>query len=185
MILTISGTPGSGKTAAAKRLAHVLGWEYISVGDLRGALASERGITIDELNALGESDKSTDTIVDERVRQLGKTRDNLIVEGRLAWYFIPHSFKIFLTCDPLEAAKRIFQARTTEQDRADEPLYQTVEEVAQKIRRRIESDRKRYQTHYGLDFERPEHYNAVIDTSDFPDIETTVRHIQAALPPSV
>jgi len=48
MIITISGLPGSGKTTVAKKLSKKLNYEFISVGDLKGQFAKEKGMTIDE-----------------------------------------------------------------------------------------------------------------------------------------
>src|SRR5689334_16245543 len=100
MIISITGAPGTGKTSVGKLLAKRLGYNFYSVGDLRGKMAMERGLTIDELNKLGEKDASTDTMADDYQRELGRKEDNFIIEGRLSWHFIPHSFKVFLKCSP-------------------------------------------------------------------------------------
>ena len=94
MIISISGVPGSGKTSVGKLIAEQKGWPFYSIGGLRGKMALDRGITLDELNRLGETDPTTDTSVDDYARELGKKEDNFVIEGRLSWYFIPHAFKI-------------------------------------------------------------------------------------------
>jgi cytidylate kinase len=183
MIITLSGVPGSGKTTAAKLLAEKLGWPSYSVGGLRGDMALERGLTIDELNKLGETDDWTDTLVDEQQHQLGTTQDNFVIEGRLSWHFIPHSFKILLLCDPAAAATRVFEAKKHQTlDRSDEPTYATLEEARAVIDARTASDVKRYQTHYGLDYRDPSHYDLVLDTTHNTGPEQTVAQILAALP---
>src|SRR5260221_8570041 len=145
MIISISGVPGSGKTSVAKLLAKQRGMTFYSMGGLRGKMALERGITIDELNRLGETDPTTDTSVDDYQRELGKKEDNFVIEGRLSWHFIPNSFKIFLGCDLHEAAKRIYGARKNETSRDDEPLYANVEQAEKDIANRMASDDLRYQ----------------------------------------
>jgi len=67
MIVTIAGTPGSGKSTVVKKVAEALGYRMISTGDLRGQVAQERGMTIDELNALNE--EWTHRIVDDQVKR--------------------------------------------------------------------------------------------------------------------
>lgn len=172
MIITISGVPGSGKTTVANILSEKLGMPCYSMGGLRAKLAEERKISIDELNAIGEIDPTTDTSVDEYQRELGKTKDNFIVEGRLSWYFIPHSYKIFLSCDLDEAAKRIFESRK-HKGREDEPMYRNVEETRRAIEERTASDVRRYALIYGVDYREGSHYDLVIDTTKLVGPEAT------------
>ena len=73
MIISISGVPGSGKTSVAKIIADKLGMNFYSMGNMRGKMALDRGMTIDELNALGEKEAFTDAEVDEYQK---KTRTN-------------------------------------------------------------------------------------------------------------
>jgi len=173
MIITISGVPGSGKTTVAKILSGKLGMPFYSMGGLRAKLAEDRKISIDELNAIGEIDPTTDTSVDEYQRELGKTKDNFIVEGRLSWHFIPHSIKIFLSCDLDEAAKRIFEARKNTKMREDEAMYRNAEETRRAIEERTASDVRRYALIYGVDYREPSHYDFVIDTTNLPGPEDT------------
>src|SRR5512135_2381569 len=96
MIITITGTPGAGKTSVAKELAKRLGMKFYSVGAIRGQMAIDRGITIHELNAMGTE---SDVIADQKQKELGASGENLIIEGRLSWFFIPDSFKVLVTVD--------------------------------------------------------------------------------------
>lgn len=162
MIITISGVPGSGKSTVGKLLAKKLGYEYFSMGDLRGQMAIEKGLTIDELNALGEQEDWTDRRADEIQTQMGKEKDNFIFEGRLSWYFIPHSFKIFLTVDSKTAAERTLQNRA---ERQDEKPVATLAEAEQAVRERLASDKKRYLKYYGIDYTKPENYDLELDTT--------------------
>ena len=108
MIISLGGTPGSGKTTIAKLLAQKLNWPHYYMGALRRQKAKKRGLTLAEYNKLGETDPITDTEVDEYQTQLGKTKDNFIIEGRTSWHFIPHSLKIYLIVDEQTGAERIF-----------------------------------------------------------------------------
>lgn len=183
MIITISGVPGSGKTSVAKILAEKLGMKFYSMGSLRGKMALERGMTIDELNAIGETDKTTDTSVDDYQRELGTKEDNFIIEGRLSWHFIPRSTKIFLACDPKEAAQRIFTARKrSSEGREDEPVYATPEDAAREIEKRTASDVLRYEKYYGVDYRDPSHYDIVIDTTNKQSAQETAEEILSRLP---
>ena len=183
MIITISGAPGSGKTSAAKIVAAKLGMPFYSMGGLRAKMALERGMTIDELNRLGETDKTTDTEVDDYQKKLGTTEDNFVIEGRLSWHFIPNSFKIFLDCDSTEAARRIYEAQQSAADRReDEPTYTSVEEAQAAIEQRVASDVKRYAAIYGVDYRDHSHFDLIIDTTANTGPEQTAGAILAALP---
>lgn len=182
MIISISGTPGTGKTSVGKLLAERLGYAFHSVGELRGAMAIERGITINELNKLGETDDSTDKPVDEKVRQMGIEKDNFVIEGRLAWLFIPHSFKILLTCDMQEASRRIFEARKIEEaSRKDEPMYTSVEDTLHHIEDRVASDMLRYKKYYGVDYQDPSHYDLVLDTTNIQGVPAVTDVLEKAV----
>lgn len=175
MIITISGLPGSGKSTIGKRLAKQLGYRFYSVGDLRGKMAMERGMSIDELNKLGEQEAWTDDEVDAYQKKLGETEDNFVIDGRLSWYFIPKSFKVFLIVAVEEGARRIFKRQ-----RPDEAPAATLPEMAANIRARIVSDNTRYQKWYGIRFDDSKNYDLVIDTTH-SNPKVTVGKILTAL----
>lgn len=182
MILSLAGDPGSGKTSVAKILAERLGYRWYSMGDLRGKMALERGMSLEEFNAMGETDASTDRIIDDYQKKLGETEDGFIVDGKLAWYFIPHSFKLFLSCDLDEAAKRIYAAHLAKDaSRADEKSADSVAAVRTSLDKRIASDAIRYQKHYGLTVRDPSHYDLVLDTTRCVGPEETAEKIYAVL----
>ena len=69
MIISISGTPGSGKSTVGEILAKRLGFEHYSMGDFQRSLAQEKGITILELLELEKKDPKLDKRVDEKQRK--------------------------------------------------------------------------------------------------------------------
>lgn len=179
MIITISGTPGSGKSTVAKSLATKLKYKHYSGGDLRGKLAIELGITIDELNKLGEKDPSTDKKADEYIAKLGKQEDNFVIDSRLAWHFIPKSLKVFLTVDMKTAAERIF-SDAKKKHRLDEPLYKTPADVEKAIMIRMKSDSLRYKKWYKLNYLDIKNYDLVIDTTN-ETVDSIVKNILSNL----
>ncbi|MFA6161346.1 MAG: cytidylate kinase family protein [Patescibacteria group bacterium] len=180
MIVTISGVPGSGKTSVGKKIAEKLGFPFYSVGGLRGKMALERGMTLDELNTLGETDKSTDSIVDDYQKELGAKEDNFVIEGRLSWYFIPHSFKIFLDCNIDEATRRIMSSKD---DRPDEHLPAKIDAVKRLTEERMASDMRRYKKYYGLNYTDKSHYDLFIDTTPLKSVDESVNLVLEALRP--
>ncbi len=164
MIITITGMPGAGKSTIATMLSQRLAIPWYSMGNLRGKMAAERGMTIDELNTLGEREAFTDNDVDAYQAKLGREQDNFIMEGRLSWHFIPQSFKVFLDVDVQEAAQRIFEASRRGR-RADEKAYASAQDVKDAVEARVASDARRYRKYYGVDYLDRGHYDMVIDTT--------------------
>lgn len=175
MIITITGKPGSGKSTVGKLLAKELGYEYFSGGDLRGKIALDRGITIDELNKIGEAERWTDEECDKLIEKMGKERDSLILDSRTAWHFVPKSFKVFLDVDLMEAAKRVFKDQ-----RPDEEKASSAKELHGRMKARMESDAQRYKKWYGIDYLDAKNYDLVIDTTKLTP-QMTVKKILDAV----
>jgi cytidylate kinase len=165
MIITITGIPGAGKSTLAKMLSKRLAMPWFSMGMIRGQMAQARGMTIDEFNALGEKDDSTDKAVDAYHAKLEQAHSDFIVEGRMSWHFLPNSLKIFLDVDENEQARRIFTS-AKEGSRLDEEPYTSIDDARQAIAKRLASDQKRYKMYYGVDYLDHSNYDLVIDTTD-------------------
>ena len=161
MIVTISGKAGSGKSTAAKLLAKRLGFRHYSIGDLMRKMALERGMTLAEFNRLGEKEDFTDKEVDEYQRELGKKEDNFVIDGRLSFHFIPHSFKIFITADLNTRTERVYK------DESRHENLKGLEDAKKALVERNKSDLMRYQKYYGIDIEK-EKYDLVIDNLNKP-----------------
>lgn len=160
MIITISGPPGSGKSTIAKALAKKLKLKHVSAGDFMREIAKERGVSVLELSKEAERSNKLDKEIDERTKKLGKTKDNFVMDGRMAWYFIPSSVKVFLKVTKTEAARRIFNAKR------DDEHARTLAETKREIRKRALSERKRYQMYYGTSYEDVGHYDCVVNTTN-------------------
>lgn len=165
MIITIAGPAGSGKGTVAKILAKRLGYDYYSTGDFRRMAAKKRGLTLEEFNMLGESDPSTDKDADDFQKKLGFERDNFIIDGRLGWYFIPHSVKIFLDVNDDVSAERVFNDQNNSSRINQTKTSSVMEQKELSVKRNL-SDKKRYEQIYGIkNFIDPKNYDLVIDTS--------------------
>lgn len=171
-IITIAGTLGSGKSSTAKGVAKALGYTHFSSGDLFRALATERGESIEAMNQAAEVQKDLDHKVDELLQKMYVEQDNLVIDSRMAWHWMPESFKVFLTLDTSVAAARIF-AHMQEGGRVSESA-ESVDEVQASIERRLASEQKRYFDLYGVDPRDPSNFDLVIDTKD-NDLETVIR----------
>ena len=160
MQITISGNLGSGKSTIAKLLAKKYDLKHYSVGDFMRQLAKNREISLLELSKIAEEDKSVDEELDNMTKNLRK-QDDFVIDSRLAFHFLPESLKIFLKVTYDVAAQRIFKDN---RDREKENI--SLEQTKQNIITRTESEKKRYQEYYGLDYTNEQNYDLVIDTSD-------------------
>jgi len=172
MIITISGTPGSGKSTAAEMLAKKLKAERIYVGGIRRELAREKGMTLQELNVYAATHPETDVDVDKiaatKARELEKKGAIVIVEGRTQFHFLPESIKIFMKVKPEEGAKRIWKdlQNKAAQEKRNEGNISSFEAMKKRIYEREEEDAARYKKYYDIDHRKESQYDLVIDTTD-------------------
>ena len=156
MLVTISGPAGSGKSTAAAALAEALDYDHVSGGDIFRDLAVERGITPLELNKLAEDDDGIDRDLDRRLRGIAETRDEVVLESRLAgWMAGEHAdFRIWLDAPLSVRARRIA-------DREDKPVEVAREETLE----RRDSEARRYREYYGIDVEELGIYDLSVNTA--------------------
>ena len=162
MIITISGHPGSGKDTVGKILAERLSYKFYSMGDLRGKLAEEKHLSLGDLLKQNEASPEVDNRLDEYQKNLGKREDNFVIVGHTSARFIPHAFKVLLTVDPAEGAKRVFSDSA---NRPDEH-YSSLEETKAALDEILKSNKKRYKKFYSFDPYEKEGYDLVIDTTN-------------------
>lgn len=176
-IISIAGLLGSGKSSTAKVLAPILNMRHFSSGDFMRAIADERGISLGELTQIAKTDNSVDDAIDEQVRKMGE-ENNLVIDSRLAFHWIPDSFKVFLSLDPEVAAQRVFDDAQKNYARHKEHLapITSPEDVKKSIIARLESEKERYMTKYGVNHVDLKNFDLVIDT-EFTPIDQVVAKI--------
>lgn len=165
-IITIGGRPGSGKSTTAKGIASLLEFTHFSSGDLFREISKKYGQTI--LQANQEAEKANgvseiDQLVDQRLRDIGTTEKRVVIDSRMAWHWIPHSFRVFLDLDIRTAAERILQDMTPARIEA-EHIPTNVDKYAEQLSERLASESRRYQKMYHIDPYDLAHYDLVIDT---------------------
>ena len=176
MIISISGTAGSGKSTVAKMVAEKLNFESVYIGGIRREMARKRSMTLAEYNEYGETHPETDMEADNYQAELGKTKDNFVIQGRVSYHFIPHSVKVFLDVELDEGARRIWQDIQENPDERNEAKVSSQEELKQSLIERQESDNTRYQKYYNLSCYNKENYDIVIDTTHMTpeEVATTI-----------
>lgn len=165
--ITIFGLAGTGTSSVAKELAQRENLKFLSSGNIFREMAAERGMSLAEFGELCSKDETIDKELDKRIEKYGKDNDDLVVDSRLAWYFIPDSLKVKLECADDERYRRV-----SERDNVD------VEEAKEKTDERENSERTRYLNYYGIeDFSDKTHFDLVIDTTNI-DIEEVCDKIE-------
>lgn len=165
-IITISGKPGSGKSTTSKRLSANLGYQHFSSGDLFRTIGKERGIDVLATNLVAEQEKEIDHLVDKKLQDLGSTSDNLVIDSRMAWHWMPYSYRVYLNLDLETAARRIIS--NAEQARLDaEHIPEDPKEYAKQLQNRLDSESKRYLNLYNVNPYDLNNYDLVIDTEKY------------------
>jgi cytidylate kinase len=173
MLITVSGPPGSGKSTNAAGLADRLGVDHVSGGDIFREMAAERDMTPVEFNEFAEKDPQFDRKLDRRLRDIATTRDDLVLESRLAgWLAAEHADFRFWFDAPLSVrAERIAEREGKPVDRA-----------RTETERREDSERKRYGEFYGIDIDDLSIYDAAYNTARWspgPFLDVLVATIEA------
>ena len=174
-IITIAGSLGSGKSSTARAVASALGFRHFSSGDLFRTLAIERGESIEAMNISAEVQRDIDLKVDNLLQEM--TDEKLVIDSRMAWHWMPFSFKVFLVLDPDTAAARIFDHLQDEGRMSEDAT--SVQEVRQSIDRRFASEQKRYAALYGVNATDPLNFDIVINTRR-NDLKTVTAIVSAA-----
>ena len=110
--ITVTGDPGSGKSTFARAVAGQTGYRLITTGQIFRSLAAGRSISLTELNELAERQAGIDHEVDNYLKSLNDTAENLVLDSRMAWFFVRDCLEIRLTVDPDVAVRRIFRDTT-------------------------------------------------------------------------
>jgi len=158
-IISLTGDLGSGKSTVSAILCKTLGYQYVYTGQIQRKIAERYGMTTTQLNYYAETHPEIDEEIDATFKAL-KDAENLIVDSRLAWFFIPNSFKVFLKADLEVSVRRI----SGDKERLNEN-YSSYQEAAKGIVARKESEVKRYQQYYGVDCLALNNYDLIVDTS--------------------
>ena len=158
MAITISGTPGSGKSTVAKLLEKKLGLKYIYSGEIFREMAKKYKMSLEEFGRYCERHREVDKELDDyqlEILQMG----NVIVEGRISGWIAHHNnipaVKVALNADIETRAKRIVKREKGE-----------VEKRKQEILDRERSEALRYKNYYNIDLKDTSIYDVVIDSTD-------------------
>jgi cytidylate kinase len=162
MHITITGNLGSGKSTVCKLLAENHQFETYSTGKVQRELARQMNMTTLELNQLMCSDKKYDNMIDDATARISReNRDkDIIFDSRLAWHFVEHSFKVFVSVSLEVAAERVMNDQ-----RGAEEKYTSLEEAKKLLAERAATEMVRYKDIYNLNYMDFSNYNLIIDST--------------------
>ncbi len=163
-IITISGKPGSGKSSTADRVAELLGYTRFSSGDTVREMIKKQKITLSEYNLHAESQPELDNKIDEELRELRGNQD-IVIDSRLGFYWIPESFKVYLDLNPEVAMARIFKDANLNALRDSSHEGDSMDDVIGQVNDRMNSERKRFNSLYKINPFAVKHFDLIIDTS--------------------
>lgn len=168
MIITISGKPCTGKSTMAEIFIEKYGFERIYAGGIFKSIAKERNMDILELVKSKEV-VEVDREVDKRLKKVYDERldDDILIESRTAWSFMPSAFNVFIDVADQVMAERLYNSDRTERERGG-----SIDEAKTKVLDRYNEDVERYKRIYGIDCSMLENYDFVIDNSNLTPEET-------------
>ncbi len=164
-IITISGKPGSGKSSTADRVAEMLGYSRYSTGDVVRALVKKKKMTLAEFNVEAERDPSYDYELDEELRKM-REQNEVVIDSRLGFYWIPESFKVYLDLDPDVAIARIYKDSNLNALRGvTEDNTEGMDAVIDQVNERLSNERRRFKKLYNVNPYASANFDLIIDTS--------------------
>ena len=164
--ISITGDLGSGKSAVSSILSERTGFINVSTGRIQRQLAEEMGLDTLEMNRLADVDPSIDEKIDGIFVSLGKDSKSYVVDSRMAWFFLPNSFKVYLQTDIHIAVDRILR----DPNRNSEE-YSNREEAILKISARKESENARFMKKYGADCANLENFDLIVNTANLRPVD--------------
>jgi len=170
MQITIGGLPGTGKGTVGRKLAKILGYKFVSGGDMFRKVAAENKMTMEEFDAYTKTHPKArvDEQIDNFQKKLGQEEDNFILESRLAWYFVPDAIKIRLDADENERIRRITKDKDSDRIAYHQDDF---EHTKKKTKERQKAHQERITEIYGIkDMMADKNYDFIVDTTNLtPD----------------
>lgn len=177
MIITITGKPCCGKSTMAEIFCSKYNFDRVYAGAIFKEEAKKLGLSATELS-LGQQHFDIDYRVDEYLKSLYETRfnDNLLVESRTSWSFMPKAFNVFINVDDDTMAERLFNS-----DRTGKESVVSLEEAKKECLTRYNADIAKYKKIYNIDCDNMDNYSFVIDNSHLTPEETADKIYEAYL----
>jgi cytidylate kinase len=157
-IIAVSGPHGSGKSTAARKFAEILGYKYVSAGELFREMALKEGLSLEEYSEAAEKDKQIDKYIDDKTLEIAKAGGNLVIDAQLGGWVLKDiaDLLIYITAPFELRIKRITQREKKSSD------FIRKETLA-----RENSEKQRYQKLYKIDISDLSIYDIIINSQKF------------------
>lgn len=160
-IISIAGELASGKGVISNILIEKLNYGIYRNGEYFRKLAKEKNMDITTFNIYVKDHPEIDFEVERSAAEYAKTHDKFIIDARLGWYAVPESFKVYLTVNIDESARRAFY----DEKRKQTEKFKTLEEQKQDLIKRYKLENERYWNLYHVRKEDLSNYDFVLDTT--------------------
>lgn len=161
-IISIAGELASGKGVISKAITEKLNYGIYRNGEYFRKLAKEHNMDVTSFNIYVKEHPEIDFEIERSASEYAKTHDKFVIDARLGWYAVPESFKVYLTVDIDEAARRAFN----DEKRKETEKFDTIEEQKQDLIKRYELENERYWNLYHVRKEDLSNYDLVLDTTE-------------------
>jgi cytidylate kinase len=155
LLITVSGSAGSGVTTLCESLSAALDCSYVSGGEVFRNMADERDMSLSQLTAEAGEHDEIDRELDRRLRTIaGEWADAdkpFIIESRLAGWLAGDDADLRIW---LDAPQEVRVERTRDR-----------EEMSSEMRVREVVDKRRYESYYGIDLSDQSIYDLSINTA--------------------
>ena len=156
--ITISGTPGCGKSTVGRLLSEKIELKYVYSGDIFRKTAKKYNMPLEKFSSYCETHQEVDKELDDYQLEILRN-GNVIVEGRIAGWIAYRNnisaLKVILDADIETRARRIVNRESGD-----------VEKRKQEMLNREKSEAFRYKKYYNIDLKDTYIYDLVIDSAD-------------------
>ncbi|UCH71727.1 MAG: AAA family ATPase [Thermoplasmatales archaeon] len=157
-VITISGTPGSGKSTVAKILEKRTKLKYVNSGIIFREMAKNYNMSLERFGVFCEKNEEIDKEVDNKQLNILK-EGRVILEGRLAGWIAHHNkipaLKVMIDADVETRTKRILKREK-----------RNIKDIKKEIIEREKSEAIRYKKYYDIDLKDVSIYDLFIDSTD-------------------
>ena len=174
-IISLAGDLGSGKSTVANIICEKLSYPIHRNGDYFRKLGMELGLSVTEFNEYVKEHPEIDNQIEKSARNAADENDELVIDARLGWFAVPESFKVYLTVDINEAARRAFN----DLKRKNSESFKTLEEQKADLEKRFKLENERYFNLYGVHKESKENYDYILYTTNITREEVAEKIIKA------